>query len=96
MADLPDVPAIAETLPGFDMAPWVGLIVPLGTPKDIVDKLVTESTAVLTDPAVVKQFKEQQLSIMLLDREKFAALSKKDLDKWEKVIKSAGITMEGQ
>lgn len=96
MMDLPDVPAIAETLPGFDMAPWVGLIVPLGTPKDIVDKLVTESTAVMTDPAVVKQFKEQQLNVMLLEKDKFAALIKKDLDKWEKVIKTAGITMEGQ
>jgi tripartite-type tricarboxylate transporter receptor subunit TctC len=96
MADLPDVPTIAETLPGFDMAPWVGLIVPVGTPKEIVDKLVTESTAVMKDPAVVKQFKDQQLNVMLLERDKFAALIKKDLDKWQKVIKSAGITMEGQ
>ena len=96
MPDLPNVPAIAETIPGFDMAPWVGLIVPLGTPKDIVDKLVTESTTVMKDPAVVKQFKDQQLNVMLLEREKFAALIKKDLDKWEKVIKTAGITMEGQ
>ena len=96
MPDLPDVPAIAETVPGFDIAPWVGLVVPVGTPKDIVDRLVTESNAVMTDPVVVKQFKDQQLSVMLLEREKFAALIKKDLDKWEKVIKTAGIKMEGQ
>lgn len=96
MPDLPNVPAIAETLPGFDIAPWVGLVVPVGTPKDIVDRLVTETNAVMTDPVVVKQFKDQQLSVMLLEREKFAALIKKDLDKWEKVIKTAGIKMEGQ
>lgn len=96
MADLPDVPTIAETLPGFDMAPWVGLVVPIGTPKEIVDKLVVESTAVMQDPVVIKQFKEQQLNVMLLERDKFAALIKKDLDKWGKVIKTAGITMEGK
>jgi tripartite-type tricarboxylate transporter receptor subunit TctC len=96
MDDLPNIPAIAETLPGFAIAPWVGLIVPVGTPKEIVDKLVVTSTAVMTDPVVVKQFKEQQLNVMLLEREKFAALIKKDLDKWGEVIKTAGIMMEGQ
>jgi tripartite-type tricarboxylate transporter receptor subunit TctC len=96
MEDLPNVPTIAETLPGFAMAPWVGLIAPMGTPKEIVDKLLVATTAVMTDPAVVKQFKEQQLNVMLLERDKFAALIKGDLDKWEKVIKTAGITMEGQ
>jgi tripartite-type tricarboxylate transporter receptor subunit TctC len=96
MDDLPNIPAIAETLPGFAIAPWVGLIVPVGTPKEIVDKLVVTSTAVMTDPVVAKQFKEQQLNVMLLEREKFAALIKKDLDKWGEVIKTAGITAEGQ
>ena len=96
MEELPNVPTIAETLPGFAIAPWVGLIVPVGTPKEIVDKLVVTSTAVMTDPVVVKQFKEQQLNVMLLEREKFAALIKKDLDKWGEVIKTAGIMMEGQ
>jgi len=96
MDELPNIPAIAETLPGFAIAPWVGLIVPVGTPKEIVDKLVVTSTAVMTDPVVVKQFKEQQLNVMLLEREKFAALIKKDLDKWGEVIKTAGIMMEGQ
>ncbi len=96
LPDLPNVPTIAETLPGFDMAPWVGLIVPMGTPKEIVDKLVVESNAVMTDPVVAKQFKEQQLNVMLLERDKFADLIRKDLEKWGKVIKAAGITIEGQ
>jgi len=96
MPELPNVPAIAETIPGFDMAPWVGLIVPVGTPKAIVDKLATESAAVMHDPAVVKQFTDQQLVVMLLEREKFADLIRKDSEKWGKVIKSAGIKIEGQ
>jgi tripartite-type tricarboxylate transporter receptor subunit TctC len=92
--ELPDVPAIAETLPGFEMAPWVGLIVPTGTPKEIVDKLTQETIAVMRDPAVVKQFNEQQLNVMVLEREKFSDLIRKDLEKWGKVTKAAGIAME--
>jgi tripartite-type tricarboxylate transporter receptor subunit TctC len=92
--ELPDVPAIAETIPGFEMAPWLGIIVPLGTPKPVVDKLTQETLAVMADPAAVKQFTDQQLSVMTLPGEQFAALIKKDHDKWEKVIKAAGIKPE--
>ena len=96
MPDLPDVPAISETLPGFEMAPWVGLIVPAGTPKEIVDKLAAETIAVMNDPVVVKQFNEQQLSVMVLEKEKFGDLIRRDTEKWGKVVKSAGIAVEGQ
>jgi tripartite-type tricarboxylate transporter receptor subunit TctC len=92
--DLPDVPAIAETIPGFDLAPWVGLVVAAGTPKPIVDKLAREATAAMNEPAVVKQFVEQQLSVMVLDGEKFDALIRKDLEKWGKVVKTTNITVE--
>jgi tripartite-type tricarboxylate transporter receptor subunit TctC len=92
--ELPDVPAIAETIPGFEMAPWLGIILPLGTPKPIVDRLTKETLAVMADPAAVKQFTDQQLSVMTLPGDKFAALIKKDHDKWEKVIKAAGIKPE--
>ncbi len=94
LPDLPNVPTIAETLPGFQMAPWVGLIAPAGTPKEIVDKLVAETTAVMTDPVVTKQFKDQQLNVMLLEKDKFADLIRKDTEKWGKVIKSAGIAVQ--
>jgi tripartite-type tricarboxylate transporter receptor subunit TctC len=94
LPDLPDLPAIAETLPGFEMAPWVGLIVPAGTPKPIVDRLTEETIAVMQDPAVVKQFNEQQLNVMVLEKEKFADLIRSDLEKWGKVTKAAGIAME--
>ena len=92
--ELPDVPAIAETIPGFEMAPWVGIIVPLGTPKPIVDRLTKEILAVMADPAAVKQFTDQQLAVMTLPGEEFTALIKKDYDKWEKVIQAAGIKPE--
>jgi tripartite-type tricarboxylate transporter receptor subunit TctC len=74
LLDLLYIPAIAETLSGFEMAPWVGLIVPAGIPKPIVDRLTEETVAVMRDPVVVKQFTEQQLSVMVLERERFASL----------------------
>jgi tripartite-type tricarboxylate transporter receptor subunit TctC len=94
MPELPDIPAIAETIPGFDMAPWVGVIVPAGTPKPIVDRLTKEILAVMADPAAVKQFTDQQLVVMTLEQDRFAELIKKDQEKWGKVITTAGIKVE--
>jgi len=94
MPELPDVPAIAETIPGFDMAPWVGIILPAGVPKPIVDRLTKEILAVMSDSAAVKLFTDQQLVVMTLPGEQFTALIKKNSDKWEKVVKTANIKME--
>jgi len=94
MPELPDIPAIAETVPGFEMAPWVGIIAPAGTPKTIVDRLTKEILAVMRDPAAVKQFTDQQLVVMTLEQDRFRDLIKKDLEKWGKVTKTAGIQME--
>lgn len=94
MPELPDVPTVAETIPGFDMAPWVGIIVPAGVAKPIVDRLTKEILAVMSNPAAVKMFTDQQLVVMTLPGEQFTALIKKDSEKWEKVVKTAGIKME--
>jgi tripartite-type tricarboxylate transporter receptor subunit TctC len=74
------------------MAPWVGIIVPTGTPKDIVDRLSESTLAVMRDPAIAKQFADQQLTVMALPPDQFTALIKSDLDKWGTVTKTAGIT----
>ena len=94
MPELPDVPAVAETIPGFDMAPWVGIILPAGVPKPIVDHLTKEILAVMKDPEAVKLFTDQQLVVMTLPGEQFTALIKKDSEKWGKVVKTAGIKLE--
>jgi tripartite-type tricarboxylate transporter receptor subunit TctC len=92
--EFPDWPAVAETVPGFEMAPWVGMIAPAGTPKPIVDKLTAGMLEVLNDPAVVKQFADQQLTVMALPQDRFAALIRADTAKWGKVVKAADIKME--
>jgi tripartite-type tricarboxylate transporter receptor subunit TctC len=94
MPQFPDWPAVAETVPGFEMAPWVGIIAIAGTPKPIVDKLTAATLAVLNDPAVVKQFADQYLTVMALDQDKFTALIRSDTEKWGKVVKTANIQVE--
>jgi len=94
MPELPDVPAVAETIPGFDMAPWVGIIAPAGTPKPIIDRLTKEILAVMSDPEAVKIFTDQQLVVMTLPGAQFTALIKKDSEKWEKVVKTAHISLQ--
>jgi tripartite-type tricarboxylate transporter receptor subunit TctC len=91
---LPDVPAVAETVPGFTMAPWIGVIAPVKTPKDIVARLSQETLAVMRDPQVVKLLIEKQVTPMAMGPQEFEQLIKADLDRWEKVIKTAGIKPE--
>jgi tripartite-type tricarboxylate transporter receptor subunit TctC len=91
--ELPDLPAVAETVPGFEMAPWVGVFVPAGTPQDIVDKLSETTLAVMNDPVIAKQFADQQLTVMALPPKKFTDLIQQDTDKWGKVTKTAGIVL---
>jgi len=94
LADLPDIPAVAETVPGFEMAPWVGVIAPAATPKAVVDRLSETTLTVLHDPAIAKQFANQQLTVLALPQDRFAALIRSDTEKWGKVIKTAGIKLE--
>jgi tripartite-type tricarboxylate transporter receptor subunit TctC len=91
---LPDVPTVAETVPGFTMAPWIGIIVPIKTPKDIVARLTQETLAVMRDPEVIKLLTEQQVTPMATGPEEFEALIKRDLERWSTVIKTAGIKGE--
>ena len=94
MPSLPDLPTVAETLPGFDTAAWEGIIVPAGTPKEIVTRLRDATISIMRDPAIVKQFTDQQKIVMVLGPDKFADLVRNDSAKWEKVIKAAGIKVQ--
>jgi tripartite-type tricarboxylate transporter receptor subunit TctC len=91
---LPNVPAIAETVPGFNVTPWVGVFAPAKTPKEIAARISKEVDALLKDPAIVKNFADQQIRAAYLDTPAFTAEIKKETDAWEKVIKTLGIEVE--
>jgi tripartite-type tricarboxylate transporter receptor subunit TctC len=94
VALLPDIPTVAETVPGFAMAPWIGIIVPARTPKDIVTRLAQETLAVMRDPEVSKLLNDQQVTPMAMGADEFERLIKSDLERWANVIRSAGIRAE--
>jgi tripartite-type tricarboxylate transporter receptor subunit TctC len=88
---LPDIPAVAETVPGFEMSAWVGIFVPAKTPPEVVARLSKEVAAFLRDPAVVKIFAEQQIVDFYKDSDELAQYVKQELEKWDRVINTAGI-----
>jgi tripartite-type tricarboxylate transporter receptor subunit TctC len=90
----PNFPAVAETVPGFEMAPWVGIVAPAGTPQAVIDRLSEAMVVVMGDPAIAKQFSDQQLTVMTLAKEEFGKLIKADTEKWRKVVTDANIKME--
>jgi tripartite-type tricarboxylate transporter receptor subunit TctC len=91
---LPDIPAIAETLPGFEFAAWVGIFAPLKTPPEIVSRISRETAAFLKDPAVLKIFAEQQIVASYRDSDDFSKTIGAELDKWGPIIKTLGIKGE--
>ena len=94
LSALPDIPAIAETVPGFDMSPWVGIFAPARTPREIVERLTREVAGFLKEPEVQALFAQQQIIATYKTPEAFAEHIRSDMDKWAGVIRSAGIKAE--
>jgi tripartite-type tricarboxylate transporter receptor subunit TctC len=91
----PDVPAIAESLPGFEAGSWYGLAAPKGTPREIVDKLSTETQKIFGDPAFRDRYLAPAVTFSIASSpEKFSERINADLAKWGKVIKDAKVTVE--
>ena len=90
----PDVPAIAETIPGYEFTAWVGCFVPAGTPKAIVDTLNAALGKVLADRDVASKLTAQTLDPMHMTPEQFAQRLKSDYDKYAKVIKESGARID--
>ena len=90
----PDLPTMAESgFPGFEAVPWFGLLAPSGTPKDIIDKLHSETVKALAMPDVRKKFDELGLEPVGNTPAEFAAVIKKETPEWAKVIKDASIKL---
>jgi tripartite-type tricarboxylate transporter receptor subunit TctC len=91
VAALPDVPAIGETVPGYDANVWYGIAVPKDTPPEIVTKLNTAVNAVLADPKLQARIHDLGGEPMPMSPDQFGKLVRSETDKWAKVIKEAHI-----
>jgi tripartite-type tricarboxylate transporter receptor subunit TctC len=95
IAQYPDMPTIAETLPGFEAASWYGLVAPAGTPRAIVDKLSAETQRIFADAAFRDKFLAPSMIFSIAGTpEDFDQRIKSDYAKWGKVIKDAGVKLE--
>jgi tripartite-type tricarboxylate transporter receptor subunit TctC len=89
---IPDVPTVAETLPGFEVVTWYGIAGPAKLPRDIVSRLNRDIVRIIAMPDVQKRFMEQGLEPQSSSPEEFLAFMRREVDKWEKVAKQAGVS----
>jgi len=94
MASLPDVPTIAETLPGFESAAWFAVVAPPGTPKQIVEKINADINEALRDPGVAKRMVGMSAETVGGSTEDTAKYFRAEVDRWHKVIKAANVKLE--
>jgi tripartite-type tricarboxylate transporter receptor subunit TctC len=93
-AVLPDVPTVAETVPGFEASVFYGLAVPKGTPRPIIDKLNNAINAALADPAMQAKLSELGGAPISGTPEDFGKIIADETAKWAKVVTATGATAE--
>jgi tripartite-type tricarboxylate transporter receptor subunit TctC len=87
----PNLPTVAETVPGFETRLWIGITARAGTPKPIVDKIADAALKAVKDPGVVATLAKQGFEPLVMGPEEFAKYYVAERDKWGKVIKDTGM-----
>ncbi|MCX7315078.1 MAG: tripartite tricarboxylate transporter substrate binding protein [Hyphomicrobiales bacterium] len=91
LGTLPDLPAVQDTIAGFEAYEWNGVFVPAGTPPGIVKKLNAGLNEVLRQPDIVARFKSLNIDFKANTPEEFRAFVGAETEKWGKVVRDAGI-----
>jgi tripartite-type tricarboxylate transporter receptor subunit TctC len=94
MAALPDVPAIAETLPGFTSAAWFAVAAPPNTPPDIVNKISADIAEAIRSPDIRKRFDDLSAEPVGSDPDAMARFMREETVRWGAVIKAADVRLE--
>ena len=92
--ELPDIPTVAEFVPGYEASNWFGVAAPKATPAETVEKLNEEINAGLADPKIKARLAELGAMVLAGSPADFGKLIAEDTEKWAKVVKSAGIKPE--
>jgi tripartite-type tricarboxylate transporter receptor subunit TctC len=93
-AAAPDVPTVAETIPGFEATTWFAMFAPAGTPKPVIDRLNAEVQRVYRLPEVQERLKTLGLDAVLSTPEELAKYQASEIAKWSKVVKDSGARAE--
>jgi tripartite-type tricarboxylate transporter receptor subunit TctC len=94
MATLPDVPTIAESLPGFASAAWFAVVAPAKTSRRIADKVSADITAALKQPEIIKRLADLSAEVVGSDPQASAKFMREEVERWHKVINDAGVKLE--
>jgi len=94
MASLPDVPAIAERLPGFEAAAWYAIVAPPKTPQAIVDKINADTNEALKSPEILERLPNFSAEPVGGTPQATAAYMREEIERWHKVIKAAGVKLD--
>jgi tripartite-type tricarboxylate transporter receptor subunit TctC len=87
---LPDVPTVAETVPGYEATIWLGIVAPKGTPPAIVTRLNAEITKIVSRPDVRRDWAAQGAVAMTMTPDEFGKYISDDIVKWERIVKISG------
>lgn len=88
---LPDVPTVAETLPGYESYAWYGFVVPTGTPAAIITRLSSELEKIVRMPDVIKSLSQQGAEPTYMDPKQFGEYIRSETKRWGDVVKAAGL-----
>ena len=91
---MPNLPTVAETLPGFEVTTWFGVLAPAATPGPIVGKLNQEIVAILQMPEIRSKLADMGVDVVASTPEEFSAYIRSELVKWAAIIKAAGLKPE--
>ena len=94
MSALPDVPTIAETLPGFASSAWFAVVAPPSTPAPIVEKISADIAAAIKDPGVAKRLADLSAEPVGDTPAEAAAFMRAEVERWNKVIKAANVRLQ--
>lgn len=89
---LPNLPTISEAgVPGYEAEIWYGLSVPAGTPRELIARLHAEMTKLLKQPDIVQHLDKAGFQARVSTPDEYGALTRREIDKWAKVVKAAGM-----
>ncbi|MDP3222695.1 MAG: tripartite tricarboxylate transporter substrate-binding protein, partial [Rubrivivax sp.] len=89
-----DIPAVSESLPGFDMTVWFGFLAPKGTPADIVARLNAEMNRALKDTGFQSQLAGMGVTPMPGSSAEFGSFIRREMTHWAKVVKDSGAKID--
>ena len=94
LPSMPDLPTMAETVPGFQFTVWTGLDAPTGTPRAVIDQVYEATQKALATPAMKKMYAETARTASSITPDQFAAFKAAEVAKYQKLAREAGIKAE--